>query len=315
MRRPRSFVLGAAVLALLLLVGGCAEDEPGGDDNDIATDQTETAALRPTITVGVSGAFTENQLVAEMYALVLEEAGYQVQRQLDLGSREISDPALFSGQIDVKPEYLASELAFVDPGADPSPDPAENARLLAEALEDQPVEVLEYSEAQDQNVFVVTPETAAQYDLDSVSDLQPVAGDLTLGGPAECPRRPYCLIGLRRVYDVEFAEFQPLDPGGPATVAALQEEQIDVALLFSTNPVIAANDWVVLEDDRGLQAAENIVPIIHEEVANAEVEQLLNRVSDALTTETLMELIGRVDLEGEDVAEVAREFAQQQGLI
>lgn len=315
MRRSRSFVLGAAVLSLSLLFSGCAEDEPGGDANDTTADQTDTAAaLKPTVTVGVSGAFTENQLVAEMYSLVLENAGYQVQRQLDLATREISDPALLSGQIDVKPEYLASELVFVDPGADPSSDSAENARLLAEALQDEDVQVLEYAEAQDQNVFVVTAETASSYDLTSVSDLQPVADELTLGGPAECPRRPYCILGLRRVYDVQFSDFQPLQVGA-ATVAALEEEQIDVALLFSTNPQIAANEWVVLEDDRGLQAAENIVPIIHDDVANGEVEQLLNQVSDRLTTENLTELIARVDIDGEDYDAVARDFLQQQGLI
>ncbi|MFN2390321.1 MAG: ABC transporter substrate-binding protein [Actinomycetota bacterium] len=306
MRRLRSCVLGASLVALSVMLGAC-----GGSGGDGETGGKEKGEL----TVGVSAAFTENQLVAEMYAQVLEDAGYTVQRQTDLGARDISDPALAEGEIDVKPEYLASELLFHDPDAEASGDPEENAQALAPLLEEKGIALLEYSEATDQNVFVVTSETATEHELTTVSDLQPVAGDLTLGGPPECPKRPFCLIGLKQTYGVEFGDFKALDVGGPATVAALEEGAVDVALLFSTNPVIPEKGWVVLEDDKGLQAAENIVPVVNADVLDDEIEELLNGVSAALTTDELTELIARVDVEREDVETVAEEFLTDKGLL
>ena len=140
------------------------------------------------------------------------------------------------------------------------------------------------------------------------------AGDLTLGGPPECPDRPFCVPGLKKTYGIEFAEFQPISDTA-ARVQALAGGQIDVALLFSTNSQIAANDFVVLEDDQGLQAAENITPVVNEEVLNDEIEELLNAVSAALTTENITELNGRVELDQEDPADVAADFLAEQGLI
>lgn len=307
MRRNRSLVLGAALVALALLAGACGS----GEDDDEGTGGEQ----RGSVTVGVSGAFTENQLVAEMYAQALESAGYDVSRQLDLGSREISHPALVDGEIDLKPEYLASLLLFLDPKAEASGIPEENVTMLEPLLSEQEVALLEPSPATDQNVFVVTGETADEHGLASVSDLAPVAGDLTLGGPPECPKRPFCLIGLEDVYGVEFGDFKPLDFGGPATVKALEQGAIDVALLFSTNPVIVANEWVVLEDDENLQAAENITPTVREDVLNDEIEGILNDISAALTTEGVTDLIARVDIDREDIEDVARDFLEQEGLL
>src|ERR671919_604297 len=187
MRRSRSLVLGATLIALALFATACGSGE---DDEDGGTGGEQ----RGSVTVGVSGAFTENQLVAEMYAQALESVGYDVSRQLDLGTREISQPALVDGEIDVKPEYLASLLLFLDPEAEASGVPEESVPLLEPLLAEQGIALLEPSPATDQNVFVVTGETADEHGLASVSDLAPVAGDLTLGGPPECPKRPFCLI-------------------------------------------------------------------------------------------------------------------------
>jgi osmoprotectant transport system substrate-binding protein len=132
---------------------------------------TTSPGTGTTITVGVSGAFGESKIVAEMYAQVLENAGYTVKRQLDLESRKVSDAALFSGKIDVKPEYLASEAVAQDPNAAVSGDPANNAHILSQLLTAKQVTVLDYSNAIDTNVFVVTKETAATDHLVTVSDL------------------------------------------------------------------------------------------------------------------------------------------------
>jgi osmoprotectant transport system substrate-binding protein len=310
MRRSRKLVLGATSLALALVLGACGsgEDADGGDTGG-------TEVQREDVTVGVSAAFAENQIVAEMYAQVLENAGYTVTRQLDLGSREISYPALTNGETDIHPEYLGSLLLFLDPEAAASGDPQNNVDLLVPLLEADGITLLEPSAANDTNSFVVTQETADEHGLTTMSDLADVAGDLTLGGPPECPDRPFCIPGLEETYGATFGDFKPLDVGGPLTVAALEEEKIDVGLLFSTSSVIGAKGWVVLEDDQALQTAENITPVVRNDLLNDEITALLNAVSAELTSELMIEINGRVELDKEDPASVATDFLTGVGLL
>ncbi len=141
-----------------------------------------------------------------------------------------------------------------------------------------------------------------------------VASQLTLGGPPECPQRPFCIPGLREVYAVEFGNFVPLDVGGPLTVEALESGEIDVGLLFSTSSAIEANGWVMLEDDRNLQNAENITPVVRQEVLDPTIEERLNLISAALDTETMTDLNGQVELDKEDPADVAEAFLEDQGI-
>ncbi len=143
---------------------------------------------------------------------------------------------------------------------------------------------------------------------------EPVASSMILGGPPECPDRPFCLPGLEETYGIEFEEFQPLDVGGPQTVNALKAGRIDVGLLFSTSSAIQANDFVALEDDKGLQTAESITPIIREDALDDTVEGALNDVSAALSTETMIELNSRVEIDQEDAAEVAASFLEDEGI-
>src|SRR5690242_12042957 len=212
------------------------------------------------IVVGVSGAFAENQLVAEMYAQVLGAAGYTVERQFDLRSREVSQSALESGQIDLKPEYLSSLLLYLDPSGEHSNDPQVVLPQVAAQLAPSGISVLTPSHAQDQNTFVANAQTAQQFGLTTMSSLAAVANQLTLGAPPECPQRPYCLTGLKSVYNILFWDFVPLDAGGPKTVEALKNNDVQVGLLFSTDPSIKANGFVPLIDDKHLQDAENITP-------------------------------------------------------
>ena len=142
-----------------------------------------------------------------------------------------------------------------------------------------------------------------------------VASQLTLGGPPECPERPFCIPGLKDTYGVEFGEFLPLDVGGPLTVEALKNGDIDVGLLFSTSSVIGAEGWVVLEDDKSLQTAENITPVVSTEVLDDTITERLNAISAALTTENITELNGRVEIDGEDPADVAAGFLESEGLL
>ena len=268
-----------------------------------------------TIVVGVSGAFAENELVAEMYAQVLEHAGYRVERRFDLRSREISQNALESGQVDLKPEYLSSLLLFLDPNAVASDDPVTVNRQDRELLLPRGITSLTPAPAEDTNAFVVTSETAQRFDLATVSSLAPVADQLTFGGPPECAQRPFCLPGLNRVYGILFDDFAALDAGGPQTIAALKTDDVQVGLLFSTDPRIGENGFVALEDDEHLQDAENITPVIRSDVLTAEIGELLDAVSARLTTANVTELVGDVVIDGEDVPTVARRFLTENGLL
>jgi osmoprotectant transport system substrate-binding protein len=294
----RSFLVGA----ITLLMFGVACDSGGGAEEG---DRVVVGAVT----------FAENQIVAEMYARMLERAGYDVDREFNYQDREGLLPDLESGSIDLAPEYLASLLTAVDPDASPSPDPAENVARLEPLLAEEDLTLLEPSEANDTNAFVVTRETASRYDLESVSDLEPHESKLVLGGPPECPERTFCIEGLREVYGIEFGDFRPLDSGGPLTIAALQSGEVDVALLFSTSGVVGARGWVVLEDDQELQEAENITPLIASDVLNDEITEALNSLSEELSTKAMTELNARVEAENEDFRAVAEDFLTGAGLL
>jgi osmoprotectant transport system substrate-binding protein len=288
----------ATTLVALCTVAGCSG----------ASAPSRAAGEPRTIVVGVSGAFAENEIVAELYAQVLERAGYSVERQFELRSREISQNALESGQIDLKPEYLSSLLLFLDPNAQASDDPADVARQDRLLLGPRGITVLTPSQAEDTNEFVANAQTAREFNLTSMSSLVPVAGQLTLGGPPECPQRPFCIPGLNRVYGIIFEDFVPLDAGGPQTVAALKSDEVQIGLLFSTDPSIEANGFVPLLDDRHLQNAENLTPVIRSERLNDEIRRLLDAVSTRLSTERVTKLLEKVVIDGQDVAAVAKRF-------
>ncbi len=267
------------------------------------------------ITVG-SADFDESEIVANMYAAVLEEEGYEVERRMLFGNREAYFGALESGELDLVPEYLGSAIAFLTSGEEtPSANRAEAQQHLQRLVEDSGLRVLMPAEAQNANGYVVTRETADEHNLRRISDLAPVAGEMVLGGPPECPERPLCLIGLQEVYGLEFADFQPLDAGGPVTVEALANGDIDVAVLFTTDQSISANDWVLLEDDQGLQPAENIAPVIREEVLDDTIRARLMAISQELTTEELTELNRRVRFDGEDPQMVAEDWLIEHELL
>ena len=310
MRRFRSTTLGAGLLALALLGAACGDDSGGGGGQGGGSD-----AEKGSIAVGVSGAFAESQLVAEMYAQVLENAGFEVERQLDLEAREASDAALFAGEIDVKPEYLAFELPKLDESADINGTPEEVYPRVQAGAESKDLVALAYSPANSTNVFVLLPDTASAEGLATMSDLAPVASSYTLGAPPDCKTNYPCEEGLKEVYGIEFAEIKSLDFGGPQTVAALDAGAVDVGVLFSLDPTITDKGYVVLEDDQSLEPAGNFFPLIRQDALTDEVEELLNAVTATLTTENMLGYVGRVQVDQEDVAVVATEHLEAEGLL
>ncbi|HEX2064736.1 MAG TPA: ABC transporter substrate-binding protein [Acidimicrobiales bacterium] len=308
MRKSRTWALALVLAFMALVVGGCGDD----DDEEAAAGATTTVA-KGRIVVGSTN-FPEQLIVANMYAQVLEHHGFDVELRPNLGNREIVQPALQNGEIDLLPEYVGTLLEFLQTGS-ATPDVDQSVAKLRELLAPKGLTALEPAPAVDANALVVTRKTATERNLTKISDLAPIADTLVLGGPPECPTRPLCLIGFEGVYGLKFKEFKALDAGGPITKEALERGQIDVALLFSSDGAIPARGFVVLEDDRRLQPAENVIPVIRTEKVTPDLEEALNELSAKLTTEELSELNKAVDVDKADPDDVAESFLEEQKLL
>jgi osmoprotectant transport system substrate-binding protein len=279
-----------AVRALLMVSALLIAVESPGAREAAAVSRDEV------ITVG-SFDFAESRLLGEIYAQALERVGLPVERAFGIGPRELVAPALREGLIDVVPEYAGTAVQFLSLGeARPGPESAATHAALVRALEGTVARALAPSPAQDANAFVVRRDVATRFGLEQLSDLRDSSRELTFGGPPECATRPLCLEGLRETYGIRFAEVVPLDAGGPLTHQALDTGIVDVALLFSTDPAIASDDLVELLDDRALQPAENVTPIVRRAVVDRSpsLVRALDAVSARLDTATLRALNARV---------------------
>lgn len=301
---PR-IVLVTLVTLIALIAAACGGAAgPGG-------------GAKPSIVVA-SFNFAESQILAEIYGQALEADGYKVEYKHKLGNREIVFPALEKGDINFVPEYLATVLAFTTKSTTKVGDAKQAHGELTTALKPKGIATLDFAPAVDTNAFVVTKATAGKYKLTKMSDLAAVAKDLVLGAPPECPKRPFCIEGLKATYGIEFKEFKPLDAGGPLTVVAVENGQVDVGLLFSTDAQIAAKGFVLLVDDKKLQAADNVVPVVRQDVLDqggSSFRDLVNRVSAKLTTEGLTALNAKVSIDKKDPREVAKEWLRSEGLL
>jgi osmoprotectant transport system substrate-binding protein len=301
--------LGAVVAAVALAVTACGGSNPtsttpaGGDTSSAASD---------TIVVG-SANFQESVILAHIYEEALKAKGVKVSTKLNIGSREAYISALKDGSIDLIPEYSGTLLQFLDKTATAvSPDDVFAA--LPAAMPDG-LSVLDKSAAEDKDAIVVTKETAAKYKLTSIADLQPVAGKLTFGGPPEIKTRADGLPGFKKHYNVVFGTFKALDAGGPLSENALKNGQVDAADIFTTDPLITKNSWVVLEDPKNNFAAQNVLPLINTAKATDTVKAALNAVSAQLTTQDLIDLLTKVVQDKQDPDAAAKEWLTSKGLI
>ena len=276
-----------------------------------------SGGTKPPITIGSTN-FSEQLVLGELYSQILEVNGYVVTRKFNLGNREIVFPALQSAQIDMEADYLATLLAFVDKTATGSTDPKQTATTLQKALDAKNLTVLDYAPAVDQNGFVVTKATADKLKLAKLSDLAPVANQLILGGPAECPNRPFCAQGLKTKYGITFKDFKALDSGGPLTVQALVGGQIDVGLLFTSDATIAVRGFVLLDDDKQLQLSDNVAPVVRNDYltkAGDDFKKLINSIAPKLTTAELTGMNKLVQVDKQDPKDVAKAWLKKVGLI
>jgi osmoprotectant transport system substrate-binding protein len=303
MRFARTFALGAS---LLVLLSACST---GGGS-------------KPNIKIGSDG-FDEARVVAEAYAQVLEGAGYTVDRAgIGLGARKVTAAAIESGQIDLKPEYLGGGLGYY--GGTTTTDSAKNAADLQAKLTTVGggITVFAFSPGQDTNALVVTKATADAKSLAKWSDLTAAAGELKFGLATDCPTNPVCGQALKDAYgiDIATANVTLLAACSTPMADALKAGTIDVAELCSTSPEILVNGWVLLDDDKKTQPAENIAPIVRNDLLakvgdKAAFQKLLDDVTAKIDTATLADLYKQVAVDKKDTKDVASAWLKAQGLI
>jgi len=267
--------------------------------------------------------FGESKVMAQLYAQALQAQGIDTQVR-ELSSREVVEPALEAGDVGLVPEYLGTVTEFLNKkvngtsaAAVASGDVEATSQELSKLAGPLGITVFTPSPAADQNAFAVTLAFAKEHGFKTVSDLSVYShqNPLLLGGPPECPTRPFCQPGLVSVYGMKLSSFVPLDAGGPLTKQSLAQGKTDVGLVFSSDGGLGVQGLVVLDDDKHLQTADNLVPLISSSIATPQVRKILNAVSAALTTDLLVSLNKQVDIDRKDPAVVARAFLVAHGLI
>jgi len=309
----RTGIVLAAMGATGALLVGCSSADPlaGGETTAPGASGDGASGDATTLVVG-SQAYYSNEIIAELYAQGLEDAGYTIDRQFQIGQREVYLPEIEDGSIDLFPEY-SGPLLQVWAEAPEERGSEEVYDALVEAAPEG-ITILDQAPATDQDSYVVTRAFAEQYGLETVADLANVDVPLTMGANSEAETRPNGPQGLAEVYGIEVG-FTPIeDSGGPLTVRALQDGDVQLAILYTAQPEIAENDLVVLEDTEGLFLASHVVPVASERV-DEEAQSVVNGISAALTSEELIELNRRSTVEQSPAADIAAAWLEEQGLL
>jgi osmoprotectant transport system substrate-binding protein len=295
--------LAMAIVGLSLLASACGGSTP-----------TPSTTTRGTVIVAGFN-FNESTILADIYGKALEAKGYTVTYKTKLGNRQIVEPALESAQIDFYPGYAASDLEFINKSKGEATGDAQattdKLNTYLGAIPNGAAKALKPSPAFDGNAFAVTKATADKYHLVKLSDLTAVAGQLTLGAPPECPTNAFCQPGLEKVYGIKFKAFKALDADGPITRAAITGGQVDVGEVFSADGDLGVKGYVVLQDDKHLIAADNVVPIIRNKVLNSEITTLFDSISAALNTTDLQAMNKSADVDKMDPDVLAGTWLKQ----
>lgn len=304
----------AGFMATVAVVGaGCSNDTAGGD-----------TAGGDKGSVDLSGQnFTEMQIMAEMYSQLLENEGYSVSTKL-VDTRDVYIKELQSGGVDVAPEYvgaLADFLNVTQNGEDAetvtSPDPTESLNALEPLADKANITLLEPAEASDQNAFAVTQEFAEQNDLATLSDLGALGQPIVLAAAPDCEGRTDCEAGLTEQYGIDITKVLPLGYGSPQAIDSVKNGESQLAEVATTQSNVTAEGLVILEDDKQVQPAQNLIPAMNSDFLqdNPDAADALNKLADTLTTDDLTELNTKVDLEREDPADVAKQYLEDNGLL
>ncbi len=297
---------GAVVVGAAIALSGCASSDP------LDTGSDSGAAGGETLVIG-SQAYYSNEIIAEIYSQALEAGGYTVDNQFQIGQREVYLPEIESGNIDVFPEYIGSLLQALEPEATTGTVDEVYAQLESAAPEG--LTVLTPADASDQNSWTVTREFAETYDLTDVASLANVTVPITVGGNSELETRPYGPTALKADYGVDIAGFKPVeDSGGPLTVKALVDGDIQLANIYTADPNIKSNDLVALEDPDGIFFPDNVAPVVSDKV-DEEARAILDEVSAALTADDLVSLNAQSVNDKMSAADIAEAWLTDKGLI
>ena len=298
-------------LAALTVTSAFALTACGTDSSPLEDDATSDASGDETIVIG-SQDYYSNEIIAETYAQALENAGYDVDRQFRIGQREAYLPEIEAGEIDLFPEYSGPVLQYWEPDTE--------ARLpddVFAALEEAAPEglnVLDQSPATDQDSYVITQEFADEWGIENVEDLDKVTEPMTLGANSEAESRPNGPKGLEETYGIEVG-FAPIeDSGGPLTVKALKDDDVQLAIIYTADPSIESNNLVSLEDTKGLFLSSNVVPLASDKVDDKAAE-VINEVSAAMSPEDLVSLNNRSVTEQLPAADIAKDWLEEKGLV
>ncbi|MET9386804.1 ABC transporter substrate-binding protein [Streptomyces sp. NPDC002928] len=307
----------AAPLVLLLVLPGCSTGPSLENRGEVTAPPGDSHDL----TIGSAG-FTESDLLAQMYALLLNQAGYKTSI-LTVANRELYEPALESGQIDVVPEYAATFADWLNAktnGADASPvgspDLGATMKALRELAAPRGLTVLDAGRAVDQNAFAVSAAYARQHHLKTLSGLGASGLKVRLAAGDECVQRPYCAPGLKKTYGIDITAVDPKGVGTTQAKRAVQSGQDQMLLTTTTDATLDGFGLVLLADDKHLQNADYVVPVVNRSRAGgAKVTQALGKLNDVLTTRDLASMNEQVDSWRRLPEDVARTYLEDKGLL
>ena len=300
-RKSRLAIAGGAALVAALVLGGCANSNP----LDAPTE--DSGSGDDTIVIG-SQAYYSNEIIAEIYAQALEGAGFKVDKEFNIGQRDVYMPDVESGAIDLFPEYTGNLLEYLDKDATAtSPDDVYAA--LKEALPDG-LTALEYADASDQDTYTVLKSFAEENGLTSIGDLAKVTTPVTIGAAPEFEQRPYGPAAAKEVYGVDLG----FSATGPTTLESLLAGEIQVADIYSADPAFQTEDIVALEDPENIILASNVVPIASSDVAD-QIADVINAISAKLTAEELVSLNVQSTVDEKSAEDIAKKWLTDNDLI
>ncbi|GHB69268.1 glycine/betaine ABC transporter substrate-binding protein [Streptomyces cirratus] len=319
-------VLGAAlgVAALAASLAACGGDSLEKTKDGGPASSASGGGAKGELVIGAAG-FTESNVLAELYSQVLRNAGYSTS-VTTVNNRELYEPSLEKGEIDVVPEYAATLAEFLNakvngkdaPKDKPvaSSDAAATTAALEKLATPLGLKVLPAGSAVDQNAFAVTKEFAAKNNLKSLSDLGKSGLKVKIAAGDECAVRPFCQPGLEKTYGISVSGIDPKGVGTPQAKQAVKDGVDQLVLTTTTDATLGNYGLVLLDDDKKLQNADNVLPVVNaEDAGSPEVAAALDRLTKTLTTADLVDLNRKVDAERAKAADVAKEYLQSKGLL
>ncbi|GAA1493381.1 ABC transporter substrate-binding protein [Curtobacterium herbarum] len=300
----RAGIAAAVAVGVAAALAGCSSSSPLDSGSSTSSDSK-------TIVVG-SQQYYSNEIIAELYAQVLEKDGFQVKRNFNIGQREVYLPQLEKGAIDVMPEYGGNLLQYFDKKSTAKTESEITAGL--EKSLPKGLRALDAAEATDQDSYTVTKKFSEENDVTSLADLSKVKGTLTVGANSENQTRPYGPKGLQSVYGVTVQSKAIEDSGGALTVKALKDGTVQLADIYTADPSIKANDFVVLKDPKNLIVPQNVTPVVSSKVDDKAAADI-NKVSKVLTTDALIELNTKSTVDKEKASTIAKDFLTDEGLL